>query len=394
MFFRPKKAQPQGDAAWLARERSRRFRELMIQLLVAVLFFGFLWILSRNVAENLASRNILHGFAFLMNAAGFEIGESMIPFQSSDTLLRAFGIGILNTLKVSVLAIFSSLLLGIVIAFMKLSRQPVLHALGWAHVEFYRNIPLIIGLLAIYLTITEMLPDMETVMNSSAPVMLDKAGLQFPVPLHNGMALLAAAAVGLIAGEAARRVTLRKSTFLVAWGIAFGVFCVTAIAVWLLSGAVFGWAHPHLEGFVVEGGGALSPEFLALWLGLTLFSSAPIAEVIRAGILSVGEGQWLAGEALGLSPVQTASYVVFPQAMKLSVPPLASQFMNLTKNSSLAVVVGYPDVVCIGNTSINTTGQALEMICLIMLVYLVLNLVTSVIMNLINARFSRGEEEK
>ena len=193
MFFRPKKAQPQGDAAWLARERSRRFRELMIQLLVAVLFFGFLWILSRNVAENLASRNIQHGFAFLMNAAGFEIGESMIPFQSSDTLLRAFGIGILNTLKVSVLAIFSSLLLGIVIAFMKLSRQPVLHALGWAHVEFYRNIPLIIGLLAIYLTITEMLPDMETVMNSSAPVMLDKAGLQFPVPLHNGMALLAAA---------------------------------------------------------------------------------------------------------------------------------------------------------------------------------------------------------
>ena len=335
-----------------------------------------------------------HGFAFLMNAAGFEIGESMIPFQSSDTLLRAFGIGILNTLKVSVLAIFSSLLLGIVIAFMKLSRQPVLRALVWAHVEFYRNIPLIIGLLAIYLTITEMLPDMETVMNSSAPVMLDKAGLQFPVPLHNGMALLAAAAVGLIAGEAARRVTLRKSTFLVAWGIAFGVFCVTAIAVWLLSGAVFGWAHPHLEGFVVEGGGALSPEFLALWLGLTLFSSAPIAEVIRAGILSVGEGQWLAGEALGLSPVQTASYVVFPQAMKLSVPPLASQFMNLTKNSSLAVVVGYPDVVCIGNTSINTTGQALEMICLIMLVYLVLNLVTSVIMNLINARFSRGEEEK
>ena len=130
MFFRPKKAQPQGDAAWLARERSRRFRELMIQLLVAVLFFGFLWILSRNVAENLASRNIQHGFAFLMNAAGFEIGESMIPFQSSDTLLRAFGIGILNTLKVSVLAIFSSLLLGIVIAFMKLSRQPVLHALA------------------------------------------------------------------------------------------------------------------------------------------------------------------------------------------------------------------------------------------------------------------------
>ena len=196
MFFRPKQAQPQGDAAWLARERSRRFRELMIQQLVAVLFFGFLWILSRNVAENLASRNILHGFAFLMNAAGFEIGESMIPFQSSDTLLRAFGIGILNTLKVSVLAIFSSLLLGIVIAFMKLTRQPVLHALGWAHIEFYRNIPLIIGLLAIYLTITEMLPDMETVMNSSALVMLDKAGLQFPVPLHNGMALLAAAPRG------------------------------------------------------------------------------------------------------------------------------------------------------------------------------------------------------
>lgn len=394
MLFKNPDPQIAGDAAWRAREKRRRSRELAMQLGVAAVFFAFLWILAANVSENLAARNIQNGFGFLENSAGFEIGESLIPFGSSDSFLRAFWIGILNTLKVSVLSILTATVLGIVVAFMKISRQPVIRFLGWAHVEAYRNIPLIVGLLAVYTVITELLPDMESVVDPAAWVMLDKAGLQFATPLYNGWACLAALIAGLAGAEAVRRAVMKTSTFLVAWISAIGAFAAVAAGVWVAMGMALGWDHPHIEGFVVEGGGAFTPEFLALWVGLTLFSSAPIAEVIRAGIQSVSAGQWNSAMALGLSRVQTASYIIFPQAMRLSVPPLSSQFMNLTKNSSLAVVVGYPDVVCIGNTSINTTGQALEMICLIMVVYLVLNLVTSVIMNFVNAKFTRAGAAK
>ena len=357
---------------------------------VAALFIAGVWVLASNVSENLAARNIQNGFGFLREAAGFEIGESGIAFSSSDTFLRAFAVGVLNTLKVSVLSIISAMILGVAVAFMKISRQPVLRFLGWLHVEVYRNIPLIVGLLAIYLGITELLPDIEAEAEGATWILLDKAGLQFAVPAANGVACAVALISGLLLAVIVHRQVQKQSTFLVAWTAALATFAVAFLAAWVGVGVVQGWEHPHLEGFVFEGGAALSPEFLALWLGLTLFSSAPIAEVIRAGILSVSRGQWLAGQALGLTNVQTASYVIFPQAMKLSVPPLASQFMNLTKNSSLAVVVGYPDVVCIGNTSINTTGQALEMICLIMLVYLLMNLLTSLGMNAVNARLVRG----
>lgn len=390
MLFKNSEPLVAGDAAWRSRERLRRRRELVAQVGVAVVFLALLWLLAANVTENLAARNIQNGFGFLENSAGFEIGESMLPFTSSDSFFRAFEIGVLNTLKVSVLSIFTATLLGIVVAFMKISRQPVIRFLGWAHVEVYRNIPLIVGLLAVYTAVTELLPDMEAVVDPASWVMLDKAGLQFAVPVYNGWACLVALLAGLVSAGVVRRLVAKISTFLVAWISAADAFAATAAVVWLAWGVFCGWEHPQLEGFTVEGGGAITPEFLALWVGLTLFSSAPIAEVIRAGVLSVSHGQWDSAMALGLTRVQAASYVIFPQAMRLSIPPLASQFMNLTKNSSLAVVVGYPDVVCIGNTSINSTGQALEMICLIMLVYLILNLVTSVIMNAVNAEFTRA----
>ena len=388
-FFSPQPA-VSGDSAWQERERHRRRQEFFIQLAVAAVFLTGIWLLASNVSDNLAARNIQNGFGFLRESAGFEIGESALPFTASDTFFRAFVVGVLNTLKVSILSIVTAMLLGVVVAFMKISRQPVLRFLGWLHVEIYRNIPLIVGLLAIYLAITELLPDIEAEAGTASWVLLDKAGLQYAVPAMNTAACIAALVIGGLLAASVRWRMQKKSTFLMAWTAALGAFAVGFLVTWLAVGFVGGWDPPHLEGFVFEGGAALSPEFLALWLGLTLFSSAPIAEVIRAGILSVSRGQWLAGQALGLTNVQTASYVIFPQAMKLSVPPLASQFMNLTKNSSLAVVVGYPDVVCIGNTSINTTGQALEMICLIMLVYLLMNLLTSLVMNAVNARLVKG----
>lgn len=173
-------------------------------------------------------------------------------------------------------------------------------------------------------------------------------------------------------------------------GFSLSTALVVGGAAWLCFGIFGGWSKPELQGFAIEGGASLSPEFLALWIGLTFFTSSSIAEIIRAGVLAVPRGQWHAAEALGMTRLEAISYVIFPQALKLAIPPLASQYMNLTKNSSLAVVVGYPDLVSIGNSTINLNGQALEVIVIIMSVYLFLNLVISVVMNSINRIVIRG----
>ena len=165
---------------------------------------------------------------------------------------------------------------------------------------------------------------------------------------------------------------------------------MAALGAWLIVGTTMGWSRPLLDGFLISGGASLTPEFLALWLGLALFTSASIAEIVRAGALAVPAGQWDAALALGMTRAQAIAGAIFPQALRLAIPPLASQYMNLIKNSSLAVVIGYPDLVSIGNTSINQNGQALEVIVIIMAVYLSLNLVVSVIMNAVNARVTRA----
>ena len=220
--------------------------------------------------------------------------------------------------------------------------------------------------------------------------LLSKAGLYVAVPQQTTLALLAAAIAAVLAACLLREIWRRRVTDLVAALIGLGGGAIVLIFVWCLFGFVGGWSKPEVSGFMTEGGSALSPEFLALWLGLTTFTSAAIAEIVRAGVLAVTSGQWDAGMALGLTKVQTISYIVFPQSMRLAIPPLTSQFMNLTKNSSLAVVIGYPDIVAVGNSSINITGQALEVIVIIMAVYLFLNLIISLLMNTLNARVMRA----
>ena len=275
---------------------------------------------------------------------------------------------------------------------MRLSRHPLVAFLGTAHVEVYRNIPLIIQLLAIYLVVTELLPDSSQAISLGGAALLSKAGLQIAVPAQGGLALGVALVAGIAAGVLARRVLLARLTTLGASAAALGVGAGAALLTWIAAGFALGWSYPHLEGFSIEGGAALTPEFLALWLGLTLFTSASIAEIVRAGAQAVPRGQWDAAMALGLTRAQAISTVVFPQALRLAIPPLASQYMNLTKNSSLAVIIGYPDLVSIANTSINQNGQALEVIVIIMGVYLTLNLAISALMNTVNARVTRAPQ--
>ncbi|HRZ01761.1 MAG TPA: ABC transporter permease subunit [Burkholderiaceae bacterium] len=385
-------APPTGDAAWRARERARRRREWWTQGTLALLLVALGVGLALNVTANLEARQIRSGFGFLADRAGFDIGETLIRYSAADDYLRAFAVGMLNTLRVALGGIVMATVIGVTVGLMRLSRHPLVAFLGTAHVEVYRNIPLIIQLLAIYLIITELLPDASNAVSLGGAGLLSKSGLQIAVPAHGWAAAVAGLAAGAVAAVAARRALLARLTTLGASAAALAVGAGVALLAWVAVGLATGWSVPHLEGFSVEGGAALTPEFLALWLGLSLFTSASIAEIVRAGAQAVPRGQWDAAMALGLTRGQSISTVIFPQALRLAIPPLASQYMNLTKNSSLAVIIGYPDLVSIGNTSINQNGQALEVILIIMGVYLTLNLAISVLMNAVNARVTRAPQ--
>ena len=381
-----------GDAAWKEREKARKRREYTIQAVLILILVGFLAAVSMNVADNLAERHINSGFAFLDNPAGFDIGEALIPFTNTDHMFRAFLVGILNTIKVSVVSIIAATVLGVIVGLMRLSRHPMLRFLGTAHVEVYRNIPLLVLLLAVYLGVTELLPAGRTALHMGDWIYLSKGGLQYASPVIGSWAMLIASGVGAVCGLAAVFIAKRRMTGLMANTTGIAVFAGVSIVSWIICGIVFGWDHPVQTRFALKGGSQISPEFLALSLGLTLFTSAAIAEIVRAGVLAVQPEQWNAGLALGMTMTETVSYVIFPQSMRLVIPPLSSQYMNLTKNSSLAVMVGYPDLVNIGNTVINVSAQALEVICIIMAVYLTLNLVISVLMNAFNARIMRAPQ--
>ncbi|GAB1827066.1 amino acid ABC transporter permease [Turicimonas muris] len=381
---------PKGDASWRLRERHRKIKEGLWQgalLLILVAVFGsFIF----NVSANLSARNIHSGFDFLFERSGFEIGESLITFNSSEAYFKAFLAGLLNTIKVSVLSIITATVLGIIVGLMRLSKHPLIKFLGALHVEFYRNIPLLVQLLLVYLVITELLPDSFDPIHFGSWAVLSKAGFQFALPNDWHISFVITTVSFVVSWLALRAAFIKKSTGLVATVSGFLGGVVISLLTWMICGFVFGWDKPEVQRFAIEGGGSLSPEFLALWFGLTFFTSAAIAEIFRAGFLAVPKGQWAAASALGMTKTEIISYIVFPQALKLAVPPLASQYMNLTKNSSLAVVVGYPDLVSIGNSTINLNGQALEVIVIIMSVFLTLNLITAVLMNWLNAKVTRG----
>ncbi len=375
-----------GDQAWRDRETHKQRREWLWQGVVVIVVLSVLALFAYNVTTNLEARNIRSGFAFLADRASFEIGEALIDVSSNDGFGWMFLAGMFNTIRVAAVSIITATLLGVVVGLMRLSRHPLIRFLGAAHVEVYRNIPLLIQLFAIYLVITEFLPDIFTPITLGSWAMLSKAGFQFAVPEALGWANICAVILGSVVAVGTRAYLLKRITSLMSnvFGGLSGIFA--ALVVWVLFGVFSGWSKPELDGFMVMGGASATPEFLTLWLGLTLFTSASIAEIVRAGVLAVPPGQWRAAEALGMTRMQAVSYVVLPQSLRLAIPPMASQYMNLTKNSSLAVIIGYPDIVSVGNTSIVIMGQALEAILIIMSVYLLLNLIIAIVMNHLNAR--------
>jgi general L-amino acid transport system permease protein len=376
------------DWSW----RSQAFRGLVFQVIaVGLIAFG-LWYLANNTLANMQARGIQSGFDFLGQPAGFDIGETLIPYEPLNPYWKAFLVGILNTLRVAVAGIFFATLLGTLIGIGRFSRNAIVRGLCYGYVEVFRNVPVLLQLLMWYLLFTELLPPLLDAPSLAGVFYLSKAGFSFPVPEWNlGVAL---AGTGLVAGVAGawlyRRWAMRqfertgkiRSLYVAPVGIVIGGM----VAGWLAGGAPTAWSIPRPEGFMMEGGVSASPEFLAVLFGLVLYTSAFIAEVVRAGIASVSHGQVEAAGSLGLSRGNAMRLVILPQALRVIIPPLTSQYLNLTKNSSLAVAIGYPDIVSIANTALNQTGRAVECIAIIMAVYLTTSLSTSAFMNWYNRR--------
>lgn len=362
-------------------------RAVIYQVLVvgAVILLG--WYLVSNTLANLAARNIATGFGFLGREAGFAIGESPIAFDPADSYAKAILVGLLNTVIVAVLGVILSTVIGAIVGVARLSGNWLVARLAAIYVETLRNIPVLLQLLFWYTLINQGLPDAEEAFNPLPGVFLSNRGFRYPVPAWAGLEwivlaafLLAIAGAFLLARYAKRRQLLTGKSFPVGFA-SLGLILGLPFLSWLLVGAPSQLDVPALDGFDFSGGHTVSPEFAALLTGLTLYTAAFIAEIVRSGILAVPHGQTEAALALGLKRGQVLRLVVMPQALRVIIPPLTSQYLNLTKNSSLAVAIGYPDLVSIGNTTINQTGQAIEGVAILMAVYLLVSLGIAVFMN-------------
>jgi general L-amino acid transport system permease protein len=371
--------------------RSQAFRGLIYQLIAIGLVALGVWWLASNTLHNMQVRGIQSGFDFLKGPAGFDIGESLFPFDSSEPYWRAFLVGLANTLRVAVVGIILTTVLGTLLGVGRFSRNALVRGLCYAYVEFFRNVPVLLQLLMWYLLFTEVLPAAQDAW-TLGPLFLSKGGLSFPIPVWEAGHLWGV--LGLLAGAVLawlyRRWSFRqfeatgklKSMFLVP----LAIFVVVGVLAWFAGGGPAQFNFPVKGEFSIEQGGSLTPEFLSVLLGLTVYTAAFVAEVVRAGIGSVSRGQGEAAAALGLNQGQTMQLVMLPQALRVIIPPMTNQFLNLTKNSSLAVAIGYPDVVSIANTALNQTGRAVECISIVMLVYLTTSLTTSLLMNWYNTR--------
>ncbi|WP_378942082.1 amino acid ABC transporter permease [Mesorhizobium sp. ANAO-SY3R2] len=365
------------------------FRGIVTQVLVLALVAGIVAFLAINLIGNLEERSIRTGFGFLWQAANFEIGESFIAYDGRATYGAALLVGLLNTLVVAVLGIVFSTVIGLVVGIASLSRNPLVSPLATTYVELIRNVPLLLQLYVWYAVLTQMLPAATDAPQLLPGLYLAKSGVHFPV-LRSGSGLVVAALViGAIASFAyafwsRRRADLTGAPALLWPRLLLLLSPPLAALAYIAASTPFDVPSPTRFGF--SGGGLVTPELTALLVGLSLYNAAFIAEILRAGILSVHKGQSEAAASLGLSRSQTMRLVTLPQAMKVAVPPLASQYLNLAKNTSLAIAIGFPDLMSIGNTIINQTGQAVEVIAILMAVYLSMSLSISAFMNWYNAR--------
>jgi general L-amino acid transport system permease protein len=378
--------------------RDPRVRALVTQLVVIILFGLFVAYIVNNTITNLQRQGIASGFGFLGTTAGFDIGFTLIDYRAVSTYGRAFWVGLLNTLLVSAIGIALATILGFIIGIARLSTNWLVARLSTVYIETVRNVPLLLQLLFWYFAVLQALPHPRDSLALMDTFFLNNRGLGVPraefgegIAFVVGAVIVAVIASILLARWARQRREATGQPFPTV-SAALGLLVGLPLLTYLLLGVPVAFEYPEMGRFRLEGGLTLVPEFVALLLGLTIYTAAFIAEIVRAGILAVSYGQVEAAAALGLHRGQTLRLVVIPQALRIIIPPLTSQFLNLTKNSSLAVAIGYPDLVSIvAGTTLNQTGQAVEAIAMTMAVYLTLSLSISLFMNWYNKHMALVE---
>ncbi|MEE4253113.1 MAG: amino acid ABC transporter permease [Desulfuromusa sp.] len=372
-------------------------RAIVFQIFALFAVTGFSYYLFTNTQANLARQSIATGFGFMGKEASFEIGESLIRYSAADSYARALLVGALNTLKVAFIGIILTTILGCIVGVARLSTNWLISRLAGAFIEVMQNIPVLLQLFFWYAIFYETFPSPRQALNPIKGVFLCNRGFIFAIPESHsahvvmGIAFLAALIGGWFLNRWGHKRQELTGQFLPAGRITVALAIFAPLVVWALYGAPTAMNIPELRGFNFQGGLTVSPEFGALLIGLVLYTSAFVAEIVRAGIQSISRGQIEAAKAIALSPGQVLRLVILPQALRVIIPPLTSQMLNLTKNSSLAVAIGYADFVAVANTTINQTGQAIEGVALIMVVYLFFSLSTSVFMNWYNKRMALVE---
>ena len=374
------------------------YRALFFQIVLIIGLGGFLYYIVNNTLSNMEARGISTGFAFLSERSGFDILQSLIPFSADSTYGRTFVVGLLNTVLITVLGVIVATILGFIVGVARLSKNWLIAKIATVYIETFRNIPLLIQIFFWYFVVLRAMPSTKDSMSFMDSFFLNVRGMYapYPIPGEGFDFTLIAMAVGIIAAFIVRSWAKKRQNatgqqfpiFWTALGLIFGL----PLIVFLLSGSPLTWDLPELKRFNFQGGTRIIPELLALLIALSIYTAAFIAEIVRSGILAVSKGQSEAALSLGLQPNQNLRLVVIPQAMRVIIPPMTSQYLNLAKNSSLATAIGYPDIVSVFmGTTLNQTGQAVEIIAMTMAVYLTISLTISLFMNWYNAKMALVE---
>ncbi len=368
-----------------------------LQLAFAALLIWIGYEIVANARANLQAQRIASGFGFLSNTAGFAVSQSLIPYSESDTYARVFVVGLLNTLLVALIGIVASTIIGFAVGLGRLSPNWLLARVSGGYVEVVRNLPLLFHILFWYLAVLATLPNPRQSVSLFGAFFLSNRGLVVPrAVLENsagafGVAILIAIAASLVMRAYARHRLFSRGERLTIWPFVVAMLIGLPLLSALMFGVPMHFEIPELKGFNFSGGSRIVPEFVALTLSLSIYTAAFIAEVVRAGVQSVPKGQMEAGASLGLPRATILRLIVVPQAMRVILPPLTNQYLNLTKNSSLAVAIGYPDLFSVfAGTALSQTGQAVEIIAITMGVYLLISLVTSAAMGFYSWRISRS----
>ncbi|WGW01786.1 amino acid ABC transporter permease [Vibrio sp. YMD68] len=387
---------PQGKSASLLYNPT--FRSVVFQIVAVLALFFFVYTIVNNALTNLDARGIATGFGFLEQEAGFGIGLTLIEYDETFSYGRTFFVGLLNTALVSVLGIILATVIGFTMGVARLSSNWLVSRFAAVYIEIFRNIPLLLQIFFWYFAVLQALPSARQSMSLGEAIFLNVRGLYFPAPIfeQGSNIVIAAFIIGIIATFAIniwaknrQKLTGQQTPM---GRIAAGLIIGIPLIVYVLMGMPISAEYPELKGFNFKGGISIIPELAALMLALSIYTASFIAEIVRSGINAVSHGQTEAAMSLGIPRARTLKLVVIPQALRIIIPPLTSQYLNLTKNSSLAMAIGYPDLVSVfAGTTLNQTGQAIEVIAMTMGVYLTLSLLTSALMNIYNRKVALVE---